>query len=241
MKNVLGFQYCESLTSIVIPLSVTKILSNGFIGCTKLSSIYIENSNIICQGSFIDAQIAPNAIAYFINLPSGVTEGSLWYGLIARLDANFTLPVITTQVKQTFAPTTSTTLAQTLPTDAPTLPTDAPTLPTDAPTLPTDAPTLPTDAPTLPTDAPTLPTDAPTLPTEVSISTNNALLNAEIDKNNIYSNVLSDNTTTSSFNTTTSSLSKTQYNSNNKIINYIIIIILLLIISYIIFKILKIY
>uniref|UniRef100_UPI004024F7E4 leucine-rich repeat domain-containing protein n=1 Tax=Prevotellamassilia timonensis TaxID=1852370 RepID=UPI004024F7E4 len=75
-----AFRDCDSLTSVIIPSSVTEIGFAAFVGCSSLTSVNIPSSvTYIEDGAFQDCISLTS-----INIPSSVTEieESAFYGCI---------------------------------------------------------------------------------------------------------------------------------------------------------------
>lgn len=66
--EVFGLEHCRSLTSVIIPNSVTTIWNNAFYGCSGLTSVNIPNSVTIIRGhsfgncSGLTSIIIPNSV-----------------------------------------------------------------------------------------------------------------------------------------------------------------------------------
>ena len=85
----LAFNWCDSLTSITIPGSVTKIDQNAFYKCTSLTSIIVEENNPIYKS--IDGNL------YFEN-PYIQDGKALVQYAIGKTDTSFTIPDSVTEI-----------------------------------------------------------------------------------------------------------------------------------------------
>ena len=81
-----AFNYCDSLISITLPASISKIGDYAFNGCTSLEAVYISDIEAWCKISFGSGLTNSNPLAYAHNLyldgkllteliiPNGITE-----------------------------------------------------------------------------------------------------------------------------------------------------------------------
>lgn len=76
------FYYCAGLTSIVIPVSVTKIRTYAFDYCRKLSSVYYEGDatqwgkiTIVSQGN----SYLKNSPRYYYSEEAPTSAGDWWH------------------------------------------------------------------------------------------------------------------------------------------------------------------
>jgi hypothetical protein len=105
ITSINKFAFCYTkIYSIIIPASVTLLEASAFNECSLLKSIYFKNSNIKINGLF-SSNLKINA--YFTELPSGVSEGDNWNGLIAMIDPVVKQEIFSQEIPNTFGDNTT--------------------------------------------------------------------------------------------------------------------------------------
>jgi len=92
-----AFQFCTSLTSIIIGNSVTSIGNDAFRNCTNLVSIRLESMAAPIVGSYAFLGVSAAAIIYY---PYGATGYAALYGGVPTTDNGFTADDLNTATTQ---------------------------------------------------------------------------------------------------------------------------------------------